>query len=215
MVTSLCDYVSSFLSAAELRTPGHVAATALVLALKPGSSVGCVGQSCLARVDCLSTVHRPKQAPVTISSSTPQTPTPSLPSTNGPPHSTRGPHSEFHLQPNPDPTRPHAQHTSPATPSSSERSRRNGARHVLPQQGRGHAARDPQGPSCAPPPRGPAQRLQLAGAPAPGRAGPAATTRLVRRRGGQGHGHQKGARQGASRGQIRYGHHPKNHRNHH
>lgn len=191
-------------SSEKLWTPGHVATAAQVLALKPGSSVGCVGQSCLAKVDCLSTVHRPQAHHLQLN--TTQPPTPSRPSTNGPPHSTWGPHSESHLEPNLRPRpRPEPPPNTPSTvtPSSSERSRHNGARHVLPQQGRGHAARDPQGPSRAPPPRSPAQRLQLAGAPAPGRAGPPPTTRLVRRRGGQGHGHEEGARQGASRGQIR------------
>lgn len=185
----------------ELGTPDHVATTARVLAWKPGSSVGCVGQSCLAKVDCLSTVHRPQAPHLQLNTTNPQ-PTPSLPSTTCPRHSTKGPHYEFHFEPRP---RPRPDYPPPTvTPSSSERSRRrNGARHVLPQQGRGHAARDPQRPSRPAPPRSPAQRLQLAGAPAPGRAGPAATTRLVRRRGGQGHGHQEGARQGASRGQIR------------
>ena len=78
-----------------------------------------------------------------------------------------------------------------------------GSRQVLPQQDREHEARDHPRPGRSPTVRSPTERLQLPRPLVTRRAGPAATARLVRGRGGQGHGHQEGARQGASGRQIR------------
>ena len=89
-------------------------------------------------------------------------------------------------------------------PEIASQSRQHGPRYLLPQQDRADETRDYPGPSSIAKIRGSTERIQQPSPLITRRAGPAAATWQLCGRGGQGHGHQEGAGEGASGGKIWY-----------